>query len=102
LAGSTNADSRDANQLISLEIRRIIKFAPDSAWYIFGSAARTPKIAADIDILVLCKTAQTIDIIRHELRDLCMKLPLHLFLLTSEEEAELNFIETERCIKIYP
>lgn len=84
------------------EAQRIAQFAPEAVWYLFGSALQTPELATDIDVLVLCKIDKMIVRIRHELTDACLRLPLHLFLVTEDEEAELGFIAAEGCFQLYP
>ncbi len=84
------------------EAQRIEKLAPDAIWYLFGSVLLAFERASDIDVMVLGDTDETVAIVRHELRGACVRLPLHLFLLTRDEEAELGFIVTEGCIQVYP
>jgi len=84
------------------EAQRIGELAPDVVWYLFGSTLEAFECAADFDVLVLCLTNEAVALVRHELRDACMNLPLHLFLLTKDEEAELDFIVAEGCVQVYP
>jgi predicted nucleotidyltransferase len=89
-------------QFLRNEAQRISRLAPDTVWYLFGSALRGFECAADIDILILCDTDETVALARHELRNACISLPLHLFLLTRDEEAELGFIVTAGGVQVYP
>ena len=84
------------------EAERISKLSPDAVWYLFGSTLEAFERAADIDVLVLCASNYAVALVRHELQDACMSLPLHLVLLTREEEAELKFISMQGCVQVYP
>jgi hypothetical protein len=84
------------------EAERICQLAPDAIWYLFGSTLRAFENAADIDVLVLCDTDDSVALVRHELREACQRLPLHLFLITRCEEAELDFLASEGCVQVYP
>ena len=84
------------------EAKRIGHIAPDAVWYLFGSALHIFEQAGDIDILVLADSHEAVALIRHELRDACMRLPLHLILVTRNEETELGFLISEGCLQIYP
>ena len=92
----------DLLALLRAEAARIRQVAPNAIWYLFGSTLRAFECAADIDVLVLCDTDETVAVIRHELRKACERLPLHLFLLTRGEEAELGFIVSQGCVQVYP
>jgi predicted nucleotidyltransferase len=88
--------------ILRTEAQRIGSLAPGAIWHIFGSSLQTFERASDIDVLILCTSDGAAALIRHELGEACLRLPLHLFLLTREEEAELDFIASEGCIQIYP
>ncbi len=88
--------------LLRLQARRIDQLSPDAVWYLFGSALESFEHAADLDVLVLCPSDDSVALVRHELRDTCLSYPLHLLLLTISEEVELNFIKQERCVRLYP
>jgi len=84
------------------EAEKVDKLIPNLIWYLFGSMLRTPEQAADIDILILCEAEEQAKHVRRELHDLCMRVPLHLFLPTRAEEAELGFIASQGCVQVYP
>jgi hypothetical protein len=88
--------------LLCAEARRINELTPEAIWYLFGSTLEPFEHAADTDLLVVCDTNEAISLVRDELRDACMCLPLHLFLLTRQEEDELGFIASEGCFQVYP
>lgn len=87
---------------LRFEAQRIDHLSSDAAWYIFGSSRDSFNDALDIDILILCTDDASTCILRRELQSMCLKFPLHLFLLTRCEEAELKFIEQQGCRMIYP
>lgn len=82
--------------------RRVELIAPGARWYLFGSALRAFEGAADIDVLVVSDTHESSALVRQELDCLCQSLPLHLLLLTTEEENELSFIVAQRCVQVFP
>lgn len=65
-------------------------------WYLFGSFL-TASHPADIDLLIVCGESTDTLRLRNELADLCRTLPVHLLIMTSEEEAELGFVLAENC-----
>lgn len=71
-------------------------------WYLFGSFADTPDVAADIDILVVCMTLEQSSGVRQELASFCVDWPIHLLLMTHDEVTETDFISSQRCVQIYP
>ena len=82
------------------EARRIRETVCDTVWYVFGSASREVEGARDVDVLVLCHSNDAVVLVRDALRDVCMRLPLHLFLITRDEEDELQFIGAEGCVQL--
>ena len=78
------------------------KEVPNTAWFLFGSAAVDAASAVDIDLLILCPVDEDAMSVRRRLAELCLNFPLHLFLVTRDEELELNFIATQSCRRIYP
>lgn len=87
---------------VRIEAQRIDQLSPNAIWYLFGSTLDSLQNAADIDLLVLCADDRDAVVVRQELEGVCLNFPLHLFLLTRQEEAELNFIANDRFVKIYP
>jgi hypothetical protein len=92
----------DLFAFLRTEAQRIGQIVPGAVWYLFGSALRTLEHAKDIDIVVLCGNKDAVATVRQELADACVRFPLHLCLLTSDEEAELGFIGAEGCVQLYP
>jgi hypothetical protein len=89
-------------EFLRAEAERIEPVAPGAVWYVFGSAVHAFNKASDVDVLVLCASPESVAAVRHELHAACRRLPLHLFLLTGEEENELGFVASENCAQIYP
>jgi hypothetical protein len=89
-------------ELLRTEAAVISRNVPSTMWFLFGSALVDTSSATDIDLLVLCRSDADVARIRHRLARLCLSLPLHLFLVTRDEEHELKFIEMQRCRRIYP
>jgi len=73
---------------------------PTSRWYLFGSIATTKRPIGDIDLLVVSETAADCATIRAELDAICSQFPIHLLLMTTVEEAEVDFIQGESAIEI--
>jgi predicted nucleotidyltransferase len=84
------------------EARGLSTEVPESRWYVFGSVLRNPEEAEDIDVLILCSTGDDASFIRRRLRDFCLSHPVHLLLATWEEERELQFVETQGCVQLFP
>lgn len=84
------------------EARRVQEAVSNTVWYVFGSAIREFECARDVDIVVLCDSHEAVALVRPALRSACMRLPLHLFLITRDEENELRFIGSQGCIQLLP
>lgn len=89
-------------EMLCSEAHRISKFAPNTTWYLFGSFMRHPNAASDIDVLVHCESHEAAKLVRREAAALCVMAPIHLLLLTTEEESEIGFISAEGCIQFHP
>ena len=84
------------------EANRIARGGANTTWYLFGSVTRSFSRTKDVDLLVVCDSHETAMLVRAELEDTCLRIPLHLLLLTRSEESELGFVESEECVQIYP
>lgn len=84
------------------EARTFAERVPTAKWFLFGSVLRDATTANDIDVLIVSDSHDDVQLLRRELRSLCIKLPLHLLLATREEESELKFIAGQGCQQIYP
>lgn len=63
--------------------------------YLFGSARHRDSVWSDIDILIICEVDEDGQLARESLSDLCMLYPIDLVIMTSQEEAEFDFIRSE-------
>jgi len=75
--------------------------------YIFGSSARGEK-SRDVDVLIVydkqecppqCAHATASPIVTHLQETLFA--PIHLVLLSEEEERELDFVKNEKCVDFW-
>lgn len=65
--------------------------------YLFGSARRAESTWSDIDILIVCKLDEDGQLARNKLHSLCLQYPIHLLIMTFEEQTEFDFIRSEDC-----
>jgi hypothetical protein len=70
-------------------------------WYLFGSASEDPSAAADVDVLVVCNSDADADAIRRLVDAIEFYRPLHLSILTEDEEREIGLAERQGCIHVY-
>lgn len=82
------------------EMHRIRARVPTSRWYMFGSVTKAQRPIGDIDVLVICETTAGCNIVRAELALICSSYPIHLLLMTTSEEADVNFIKEEGALEI--
>ncbi len=87
---------------ILFNAKHISRSGSTATWYLFGSIIGSTYAAKDVDLLVVCENHDTATIVREIMRRPCLCIPLHIVLLTTEEETELGFIESEDCVEIYP
>lgn len=76
--------------------------ARGSIWYLFGSAAHDKFDAADIDVLILCESAEQADLLRAVIDTDALGLPLDLSLMTFAEEREVSAVARQRAHQIFP
>ena len=82
------------------EMRRIKGRVQPSRWFLFGSITKAKKPPGDIDLLIVCETTAHCALVRAELASICERFPIHLLLMTLSEEAETEFIQSERAVEI--
>jgi len=75
--------------------------SPEMRWCLFGSALRNPVGAADFDLAIVCR-ADRARAVREHLAPWCLVWPLHLTILTPEEDAALGFTEGQAARQFYP
>lgn len=73
-----------------------------SEWYLFGSVDRNENNPSDIDLMILCLDDLQADILRRTIESVNFDLPIHLSLLTYEEELEIKAIQFQSANKIFP
>lgn len=69
--------------------------------YLFGSILENPKLANDIDVLIIYDTQKSLNILKQELRQLMTQYPLHFSYFSISEERELDFIEQQKAQNIF-
>lgn len=70
-------------------------------WYLFGSASTEASNASDIDLVIVCQSHAMADAIRRTIDVDQLKHPIHLSILTEEEEREIHFVERQRCVRVF-
>lgn len=72
-----------------------------SQWFLFGSALRDAELAADYDVAIVCSQETAIEL-RKGLEPLSSRLPLHLMILTPDEDRSLNFTVGQGAQRFFP
>jgi predicted nucleotidyltransferase len=78
------------------------QMAEGSHWHLFGSVDRDEPNAADIDLMILCKSDDQADILRRAIDPDALILPLHLSLMTFDEAAEIEAVRSQHSRAIFP
>lgn len=65
--------------------------------YLFGSFTRANACWSDIDVLIVTDLDGEGQILRDALSEICLLYPIDLQVMTSAEEAEFDFIRSEKC-----
>jgi len=93
------------NELIVMLKAVAAELAPlhgdQSQWFLFGSALRDAEAAADYDVAIICSQDAAIGL-RTALEPLCSRLPLHLMILTPNEDHSLNFTAGQGAQLFFP
>lgn len=76
--------------------------AEGAQWHLFGSVDRDEPDAADIDLMILCKSDDQADTLRRAIDPDAFLLPLHLALMTFGEAAEVDAVRIQRSRAIFP
>lgn len=88
-------DEIDWLRLRLLEVKACLD---STTWYVFGSATRSKSVPTDIDVLILYRDCRDVTTIRERVAAIDLERPVHLVFMTHEEEHELDFIKSERCV----
>lgn len=83
-------------------VSSIGSIAEGAQWHLFGSVDRDEEDAADIDLLVLCKSDDQADALRQAIDPDALELPLHLAFMTFEEAAAIHATEIQQSRAIIP
>lgn len=76
--------------------------AEGTQWHLFGSVDRDVADAADIDLLILCKSDDQADALRQTIDPDALELPLHLIFMTFDEAAAIDAIGVQQSRVIIP
>jgi predicted nucleotidyltransferase len=70
----------------------------EAEWFVFGSVSRGNVLPNDIDILCVAESSESLSEIWHVCEDHLLRAPIHLRVLSSENEIVFNF--KEKCCAI--
>jgi predicted nucleotidyltransferase len=84
------------------EAQTLAAQVPSAQWYLFGSVIRGVQTPTDIDLLIVYKRDSDAHELRKGLEPFSWSLPLHLLLLRTDEESELQFVKEQRAMCIFP
>lgn len=95
--------------MTTVELLRLLRATADeltpdlggAVWYLFGSALRDARSAADYDVAIVC-SRETAIVLRRALKPLCLRLPVHLMILTPSEDQDLNFTGRRGAVQFFP
>lgn len=76
--------------------------ADGTEWHLFGSVDRDEPNAADIDLMILCKSDDQADALRRTIDPDGLALPLHLALMTFDEAIEVDAVRVQHSRVIFP
>lgn len=76
--------------------------AEGSEWHLFGSVDRDDPSAADIDLMILCKSDGQSDALRRAIDTDGLSLPLHLSFMTFDEANSIDAVRMQRSWPFFP
>lgn len=88
---------------VLVEVREVVtglKLRTEPKVYLFGSRLNHDSFWSDIDVLIVCESERDGTRVRAALQEVCYHYPLHLTIMTINEEIEFGFIESEGCRQI--
>ena len=88
------------NELVQ-KANKINNANPFLRWYLFGSILVQPRLANDIDLLIIYQKEIDPGIVRKELNDVLISNPLHITFLLEAEDEELNFLNQQVASLIF-
>ena len=80
------------------EVRVLAHRVPLTKWYGFGSYFKTEEPFGDIDVLAVCPTTEDAVVVRAGTQHICARWPMHLVIMTEDEEKETNFVVSGQCV----
>ena len=82
---------------LKIEVGSICYEMPNTTWFVFGSAAADDPAASDIDLLVLCSGDEDAIALRRKLKNVCLRLPVHLLVVTKDESGNSTLLQVNRA-----
>jgi predicted nucleotidyltransferase len=76
--------------------------AHGTEWHLFGSVDRDESDAADIDLMIFCRSAAQADVLRQAIDPNSLELPIHLSLMTFDEAAKVDAVRVQCSTAIVP
>ena len=71
-------------------------------WYLFGSVTRGVALPGDVDLLIVYTVLSDASELRVALEEFGALIPLHVLLLTPDEEEQLQFVREQHAVRIFP
>lgn len=90
------------SKILFNKANKISLIIPKLKWYLFGSFLSGGKNANDIDVLILYNNEFEPPRIKKYLEELTSEYPIHLVLMTENEESELQFISRKNATQFFP
>src|SRR5467141_400709 len=84
------------------QAQRLARDLPKAVWYGFGSYFEGQELSNDIDILVVCSTSADANLVRAKMEEICVSWPVHLVIMTEDEQRETSFVASEGCVMLHP
>jgi hypothetical protein len=83
------------------EAQRLSRDLPKVVWYGFGSFFMGQESFGDIDILIVCPTIAAVLLVRTMTEEMCVRWPVHLVIMTEDEQRETGFVASEGCMMLH-
>lgn len=79
------------------------RLSQGTTWYVFGSLiCNNRRSPVDLDLLVIYHKGHDTASLREAIENLSIRLPIDLYMMTSEEEREFSFIERTGALVVFP
>jgi len=73
---------------------------PDVSFYLFGSCSRGEPYPEDVDVLIIYPPSVDACALRREFSASLRKVPLHLFLVSENEEAVHRLVDLQAAVPV--